>query len=178
MEGVGVWFAVAGGWAIDLWLGEQTREHHDIEVVIRRRDQARVHAALREHFDLFCLDPPGSGWRNWTGEPIELPAFQLQARSASNEFDLFTETTDESVWRFRRDGRIERPLAKVWTWSTSGVPIVRPEVQLLYMAKSMEPKNVHDFTVAGPTLDANSRSWLADALTVTQPEHHWLQQLS
>ena len=25
-----VWWAIAGGWAIDLWLGATTREHHDV----------------------------------------------------------------------------------------------------------------------------------------------------
>jgi len=177
MDEVGVWYAVAGGWAIDLWLGGQTREHHDVEVVVRRSDQAAVHAALREHWDLYCLDPPGSGWRSWSGDPIEFPAFQLQARAASYEFDLFTENVDKTLWRFRRDSRIELPLGDVWTFSSSGLPIVRPEVQLLYMAASVEPKAVHDFEVARPTLDDDARRWLAGALSVTHPGHQWLPRL-
>lgn len=92
-------------------------------------------------------------------------AFQLQARSATMEFDLFTETADESVWCFRREGRIRRPLAKVCMPSRSGLPIVRPELQLLYMAGSTESKNLHDFEVARPTLDDDARLWLAGALT-------------
>ena len=177
MGEVGVWYAVAGGWAIDLWLGDQTREHHDVEVVIRRSDQSRVHAALRERWDLYCLDPPGSGWRSWSGTPIEPPAFQLQARSPSNEFDLFTETADESQWHFRRDGRIVLPFGKIWTLSSSGLPIVRPEVQLLYMSKSVEPKHRHDFAETTPTLGADARSWLAGALALAYPGHPWLEQL-
>jgi hypothetical protein len=31
------WVAV-GGWAIDLWLGQKTREHADIEIAILRSD--------------------------------------------------------------------------------------------------------------------------------------------
>lgn len=30
---------IAGGWAIDLFLGESTREHSDIDVLILRKDQ-------------------------------------------------------------------------------------------------------------------------------------------
>jgi len=38
------WY-VAGGWALDLFLGRVTRKHHDIDVAIFREDQIR----LRDH---------------------------------------------------------------------------------------------------------------------------------
>jgi hypothetical protein len=156
MSETGVWWAVAGGWAIDLWLGEQTREHHDVEVVVRRCDQALVHEALSPRWELACLDPPGEGWRQWSGTGIEPPAFQLQARSPTLEFDIFNETADDTVWHVRRDHRITRPLPEVTTLSSSGIPIVRPEVQLLYMANSTEAKNQHDFQATRPTLNRAS----------------------
>lgn len=39
------WFF--GGWAVDLWVGRMTRPHDDIDVLVWRRDEARVHDALR-----------------------------------------------------------------------------------------------------------------------------------
>lgn len=178
MNEIGVWWAVAGGWAIDLWLDEQTREHHDIEVVVRRCDQAPIHAVLRRRWELYCLDPPGTGWRPWNGTVVEAPAFQLQARSPTTEFDIFTETADHEVWHFRRDERITRPSSAVSTRSAAGIPIVRPEIQLLYMAKAMETKNLQDFAAARPTLDPDAASWLAQALTITLPEHPWIGALN
>jgi aminoglycoside-2''-adenylyltransferase len=177
MRGVGVWWAVAGGWAVDLWLGEQTREHHDVEVVVKRQDQQAMRAGLVNEWELCSLDPPGSGWRPWGGEPIELPAFQLQARSPSSEFDIFLETSRDDVWRFRRDARIERPMSEFTTITGAGIPVVRPEVQLLYMAKSNEPKNTHDFAVTRPRLDDQAASWLARSLALAHPGHPWLTQL-
>ena len=177
MSEVGVWWAVAGGWAIDLWLGEQTRDHHDVEVVVRRSDQSVIHEALGPRWELWCLDPPGTGWRTWDGTPIEAPAFQLQARSSTIDFDLFTETTRGETWHFRRDDRISRPVSEVPTLSAEGIPIVRPEVQLLYMAKSTEPKNQHDFDLARPKLSNEAVAWLAAALAITLPGHRWLQHL-
>jgi hypothetical protein len=177
MARVGVWWAVAGGWAIDLWLGEQTRDHHDIEVVVRRCDQHMVHAALSAEWELFALDPPGGGWQPWSGVPIDAPAFQLQARSSSGEFDLFTEEVDEAQWHFRRDVRITTGSEEVIVSSASGIPIVRPEIQLLYMAKSTEPKNEHDFEMARPHLSSEAAIWLKDALQKTLPGHRWLHQL-
>jgi hypothetical protein len=39
-------------------------------------------------------------------------------------------------------------------------------VQLLYMAKSNEPKNTHDFAVTRPRLDDQAASWLARSLAL------------
>jgi hypothetical protein len=177
MPAVGVWWAVAGGWAIDLWLDDQTREHHDVEVVVKRHDQLALRLGLGNEWELRCLDPPGSGWRPWGGERIEPPAFQVQARSASGEFDIFLETTRDDHWRFRRDERIERPMSEFTTLTAAGIPVVRPEVQLLYMAKSNEPKHAHDFSITRPRLDDQATSWLARSLVLTHPGHPWLNQL-
>jgi hypothetical protein len=38
------WFF--GGWAVDLWVGRLTRAHDDIDVLVRRADEAAVDAAL------------------------------------------------------------------------------------------------------------------------------------
>lgn len=47
-------WGVAGGWALDLFLDRETREHQDIEVAIFRQDQL----SLQEHLELrgWCLD--------------------------------------------------------------------------------------------------------------------------
>ena len=39
------WFF--GGWAVDLWVGRLTRPHDDIDVLVWREDEARVHVALQ-----------------------------------------------------------------------------------------------------------------------------------
>jgi hypothetical protein len=177
MRGVEIWWAIAGGWAIDLWLGEQTREHHDVEVVVRRDDQTTAWASLHNEWELTCIDPPGRGWSSWLrGERIEPPSFQLKARRPSLEFDLFLESTNKDTWTFRRDGRVRRSVDEVTT-TCSGVPVVDPAVQLLYMAKSEEPKNQHDFEIARPALDEASVEWLRSALALAHPGHRWLAQL-
>jgi hypothetical protein len=90
---------------------------------------------------------------------------------------MFTETVDQTVWHFRRDERITRPVSEVTVHSASGLPIVRPEIQLLYMAKALEAKNRHDFEMAHPELDHAAASWLANALTITLSDHDWIQSL-
>jgi hypothetical protein len=41
------WF-FAGGWAIDLFIGKQTRPHQDIEIAIFRSDQLHLKKYLKE----------------------------------------------------------------------------------------------------------------------------------
>ncbi|MGO9874058.1 MAG: nucleotidyltransferase domain-containing protein [Acidimicrobiia bacterium] len=179
IQALDLWWALAGGWAIDVWLGEHTREHHDIEVVVRRDDQTAVWDALHDDWDLLCIDPPGSGWRRWDRNVrIVEPAFQVKARSASDEFefDLFLESTSDDLWVFRRDSRIRRSLDSLTTF-VGPVPVVVPEVQLLYMAKSDEPKNRHDLDVTVPRLDARAAAWLRDALGIALPGHAWISEL-
>lgn len=106
------------------------------------------------------------------------PAFQLQARTPDREFDLFAESVDEGLWQFRRDHRIHRDADELIVRSRSGIPVVRPEIQLLYMAKSSEPKNEHDFDSARPHLTPEAARWLAHALAITLPGHRWLTRLA
>lgn len=39
MSGFNNSWGIAGGWAIDLFIGKETREHKDIEIAIFRKDQ-------------------------------------------------------------------------------------------------------------------------------------------
>ncbi len=50
---------VAGGRAVDLVLGRQTREHGDLDLLVLRRDQATVREELVD-WDVHAADPPGS----------------------------------------------------------------------------------------------------------------------
>lgn len=47
-----VW-GIAGGWALDLHIGRQTREHEDIDVIIFRQDQQEVYSYLCKDWILY-----------------------------------------------------------------------------------------------------------------------------
>jgi lincosamide nucleotidyltransferase A/C/D/E len=58
--GVELW--LDGGWAVDAWLGRQTRPHADVDIVIESRDLATLVGALRERgYD----DVPRDDTRAW-----------------------------------------------------------------------------------------------------------------
>lgn len=39
MAGFNKTWGIAGGWAIDLFIGKETREHKDIEIAVFRKNQ-------------------------------------------------------------------------------------------------------------------------------------------
>lgn len=57
---IGIW--LDGGWAVDAWLGGQTRPHADIDIVIEARDLATLVEALRTRG---YADVPRDDTRPW-----------------------------------------------------------------------------------------------------------------
>jgi hypothetical protein len=80
-------------------------------------------------------------------------------------------------WIFRRDPRITRPIERFGRRTADGVPYVAPGIQLLFKARGSLPKDQADFAAALPLLDAEARSWLAEALALHLPGHPWLARL-
>ena len=48
LEAAGIWYCVEGGWGVDALLGEQTREHGDLDLGVRLDEVERLCAALEE----------------------------------------------------------------------------------------------------------------------------------
>jgi len=63
------------------------------------------------------------------------------------------------------------------TISAGGVPIVRPEVALLFKAKATRYKDQRDFDAALSALEDDARSWLGAALDVAHRDHPCRKQL-
>jgi hypothetical protein len=182
MEGFpGPWF-VSGGWAIDLFVGQVTREHEDQDSGIFREDQEALRAHLAG-WDLYRVEfrPGGNAWVPWpTGAWMKLREFQVQARRSSGEpreFELFMNDQEGGVWQCRRNAAITRPVAEIWFRSQAGIPTLLPEIQLLFKAKRHHPKDEHDFEQAVPLLTHAQRSWLKEQLALVYPGDAWIERL-
>lgn len=169
------WY-VAGGWALDLWHGRQTREHEDIEFAIPRAGFDRV----RPYLAGLALYAPGDGevhplapdgWPDrqcWVLDPV------------ANRWrtDIFLEPGDGRTWISHRDDRVRRPWPEVVARTPDGIPYLRPEIVLFYKAKHRRDKDEADFDRALPRLDPAGRHWLAGTLDLVHPGHAWRDRLS
>lgn len=68
LEGADFPWWIAGGWAIHLFVGRQTRSHSDLDVLVLRADHVQLRGHLAD-WDLHAADPPGT-LRPWS--PAEL----------------------------------------------------------------------------------------------------------
>jgi hypothetical protein len=130
-----------------------------------------VHAAV----------PPGS-LRPWPeGEVLPPSVHDIWCRrdpSAPWSFQLMIDDVDADDWLFRRDHRIRRGVTTLFgRASRPGLPVLAPEVQLLYKSGSLRDKDAADFATVVALLTEPERAWLRESLLVTRPDHEWIARL-
>src|SRR5712692_812859 len=69
---------IAGGWALDLFLGRRTRDHADIEVALLRDDQVAVREHLVDWELRYAKDHELHAWPD--NSRLELPIHELWGR--------------------------------------------------------------------------------------------------
>jgi hypothetical protein len=176
--GLDIPWAVAAGWAIDLFVGRERREHEDLEVAI---PAAALPAFAERLSDLELWVPSGAGTL------VPLPGGDLDEThqtwaldTAANEWriDLFREPSTGGEWVCRRNARIRLPYDELIEHTAGGLPYLRPEVVLLFKAKQARPKDESDLAAVLPLLDSARKQLLASWIGLVHPGHFWLSDLS
>lgn len=175
-------WCIAGGWALDLFTGVQSREHGDIDVLIERKDFSLLHGTLPD-WELHAASGTTTLWEAGTALPDGVHDIWCRQRTGQRDgpwrFQLMVVNTDASTgeWHFRRDDRIRGPLGTM-TLMREGIPILAPEIQLLYKSKlPNRAKDEADFATVAPHLSPTQRDWLANAITLLYTNHPWLPTL-
>lgn len=180
-------WAISSGWALDLFLGEVTRYHEDVDIIVDRRHQLTLQQHMLEH-GWRWLTPFGHKLEPWPSHMrIELPRHQAHAHrlrdNGENDFldFLLTDFVDD-IWRYRREPSIVQTVERAFLTTDDGVRYLAPELVLLFKSRNTGPheraKDQLDFERVLPALDTQRRAWLRWALLVTEPEHPWLVQLT
>lgn len=169
---------VAGGIAIDLFLGWETRHHDDIDVEMFREDRDALLEAFKG-WDLHAARD--GGLTRWIeGEPLDADAFAIWGRPhmrAPWAVEILLASGDIDAWRFRREPSITMAGDRLIRTTGSGVPYCTPEVQLLYKAKRARRKDDLDFTRCLHRMAPDQIGWLRDALDRFDGTHPWVAVL-
>jgi hypothetical protein len=167
---------ICGGWALDLFLGRETRRHDDLDVAVLRHDQVALYEQLGDwELRYATVD---HRLNEWDGRWLDPPIHGIWARRAPGRESPWTcefllNEAQNGQWLFRRNPAVTRALAEIGA-EVDGVPFLRPEIVLLYKAGEPSPKNDTDFAAAHKLLSENARNWLRRSLELCDPSHPWL----
>jgi len=195
----------AGGWAVDAWLGQKTREHGDIDVVVFHEDQRALFDHLEPTWHLIAHDPnvPGATTEPWNGRHVDLPA-HIHCRPKAGdreELDRWIRKLEQPrddwnlevmineragrEWVVNDEPHISLPIERCWQVSPWGFPTALPELLMFYKAtayigmEGMKPRKRDQADVRAllPTLNSKQRKWLSEAVSLL-PRHDWVAELN
>ncbi len=178
LNGISRPWCIVGGWALDLWHGQQTREHEDLEFTVLRQDLCIFRDVLKgiefhtagdgvvEHLPAH-EEPPAAISQIWC----------LDVEEQRWRVDMMIEPGTPASWVYKRDPAISRPRVEMVETTAEGIPYLKPAAVLLFKAKYRRAKDEIDFESAVPKLPALERLWLKAALAACHPGHEWLKSL-
>jgi len=203
LAGLTVPWWVTGGWAIDLAVGHLTRDHTDVNVMMLERDEHALRGLPGVDIQLVAGGQPPGPWpagRRLTAVPDPGPnpgpkggpgrhaGDRLVVRGGHLPLpvEVIPAATAGAIWVYKKGSHVfTRPLADV-TRYRQGIPFLAPEVVLLIKARPGLDRpgtdnDQRDFESALPTLNAEQRSWLKDAIE-RRPrpprQHRWTADLA
>jgi hypothetical protein len=203
LQGFGPAWFLCGGWAVDAWLGRQTRDHGDVDIAVFQHDQR----AIFEHLSGWALvghDPnvADDTTEQWNGRYLDLPAHihvptlgsplatSTTVRHTAFEFEFLLNKRADHDWILHRELHLTVPVDRAIRHSSWGAPTATPEVVLFHKAggnltlaeleaggDGLRPRDQQDFLALLPALTSPQRTWLRGALAKVQPGHPWIPRL-
>lgn len=179
LAGLEIPWCVAAGWAIDLFVGYQRREHEDLEISVPADTFPQIQSQLGD-LEFYAA---GDGEVVALAEAPERLAethqtWGLDRHAFEWRIDVFREPSANGEWVCRRDEEIRLPYDELIEHTADEIPYVRPEVALLFKAKSARTKDEDDLRDTLPLLDAARRALLHGWLAHVHPGHAWLELIS
>ncbi|MDI9312861.1 MAG: hypothetical protein QM535_21805 [Limnohabitans sp.] len=176
LEGYGGIWAIAGGWALDLYLQTETRIHKDIEIAIPRNEQLKLKNFLKEWKFNYVKNGEFVPWDN--EEFLTLPIHEIHAKNEENEFEILLNEIDEKVWTYRRNPKVKYPIEKLYAKNLIDINFLVPEIVLLYKVKLNKTKDIEDLKNTISILSKESKTWLINS--IEQESHNskeWITQI-
>ncbi|WP_455975446.1 nucleotidyltransferase domain-containing protein [Methylorubrum populi] len=171
------WY-VAGGWALDIWHGKQTRVHEDLEFVALRHDADRFRNILCE-LDFFAVK---DGIIEYLPPSVPVPSDVSQLWSGDIQrgvwrVDLMIEQGTPDLWVYKRNQAIKMARSDAVRVSEGGIPYLSPLIVVLFKAKHRRDKDRADFELCLPKFSAGEKEQLIIWLNDLHPNHEWLTPL-
>ena len=203
LTGHGFSYAICGGFAIDLFLGHDSRVHSDIDIFAWWEDRDRIILYMqslgfhvyemlgggkahhitdiavqeRRKKNIFCFRDGCELVQLYPTDEagIYWIDFHHTGQKSLNFVEFLFNSHDEAAFLYDRDISVRRELSRTIR-HRDGIPYLAPEICLLYKSTTTEREGYQqDYDLAFPAMDEESRSWLKAALRHCNPGgHKWL----
>jgi hypothetical protein len=170
-------WCVVAGWSLDLFRGEQTREHEDLEIAVPAHGFPAIREALAD-LEIYAIVGKKAAPVTEASLAVSHQTWGRDPVAGRWRLDVMREPWDGETWVCRRHPSLRRPGFEVIARTAEGIPYVQPEIALLFKAKAVRPKDEEDFASVLPLLESSRRRWLAGALALVHPGHPWLEALA
>lgn len=175
------WY-IAGGWALDLYCGKQSRKHEDIDVTLLRDEQVTAFQSISKEWQLYKAEKGKlARWEEGEFLTATKDIWVTKDNSSPWAFQIMLVDVNQDSWIYGREKSICRPRTDVIAKTKEGIPYLKPEIQLLYKGGSSEirEKDHQDFLTVYPLLTPQAREWLKDSLNKQFPEGHvWVDYIN
>lgn len=178
LKGARIRWRVTGVFMFNEFLGYQLRKPHDLDVEIIREDLPRLLTAMPA-WQHYYVDA-GARLR-YRGQPLAEDIRRVVSRPTRTDpwaVEWLISDLDGDEWVYRYDSRVRLPWDTSHDGNSPRIRFSRPEVALLFKSRMDRPKDSADFAALLPHLDSHRRAWLADAISLANPEHPWLRALT
>lgn len=196
----GFTYAFCGGWAIDLFIGEQTRKHGDIDILAYwpERDKIiqymqscgfQVYEMLgggkahhitdiqdqrREKRNIFCCTLECELVHFYPTDETDVLFLEFKhiGQTKLNFIEFLFNDKDGADLIYARNCAVRQPLTDAVLYR-GGLPVLSPEMCLLYKSTDTEREGYQsDYDHAMAYMDEQQKHWLNDALAVMYPNGH------
>ncbi len=173
----GTWFLI-GGWAVDAWVGSQTRDHLDVDIGLFREDERAVFVHLRG-WHMAAHDTPDAAHDDqWDGHALRFPAHVHARKPGWPELDINFNERHGSRWIVNRRPRLTVSVDSAARENAWGLPVLVPKLILWHKGRAqIRPHDQQDFDSLLPRLDEAQREWLNRALAMVDARHPWLREI-
>lgn len=179
LHGVEVPWWIAGGWALDLFIGRQTRVHTDIEISVYRGSEDKIRDRLKGWEFFVAKDGTLCALAGNESVPVTAHAIWCRERGRDTwQLEILIEDRKDGRWSYRRNERIGVNEKDFGRFTNDGIPYVRPEIQLLYKSKGARAVDESDLLTVLPRLDVAQRATLSAWISADDPTHRWIARLA
>lgn len=199
MKNAPISWAICGGFALDLFLGKDTRVHGDIDICVFEKDRDRILRYMLQNawrvyefrgcgkvrpLDAALSSESGRNFMCINGECDMVKFYPCEDESLLwyeffytgikelNYLEFLFNTTHEGDFVFDKNHGIKREISKAILFN-QGVPYLAPEIVLLYKAsRSENAEYQYDFEQAYMHMNHEQKSWFSQNLDVLYPDGH------